>query len=149
MYVGSPALAPFPAADFALDFCRTLTYKHTYKQTYTSHMHTYKYTYISHMHTYRHTYKHTCISHTHACGAAPAYLQELCHSILGEHGRCALCSSTQNKLSILHARTDIRQHLAFSVVGPAVWNKLSVALHLMPTFHSDAFDSMLKTVIFS
>ena len=82
-------------------------------------------------------------------GAAPAYLQELCRSTLGVQGRCALRSSTQGELLVPRARTAFRQHRAFSVVGPMVWNGLPLALRLMPRVYSDAFYCSLKTVLFS
>src|SRR6218665_3513130 len=39
-------------------------------------------------------------------------------------------------LSVPFARTSTRQARACSVVGPSVWNGLSLALRLLPGFHS-------------
>ena len=82
-------------------------------------------------------------------GSAPAYLQELCRSTLDVQGRRALRSSTHGELLVPRARTALRQHRAFSVAGPMVWNGLPLTLRLTPRVHLDAFYSSLKTILFS
>src|SRR5688572_31628700 len=58
-------------------------------------------------------------------------------------------SSTHGEHLVPRARTALRQHRAFSVAGPMVWNGLPLALRLMPRVHSDAFSCSLKTILFS
>ena len=82
-------------------------------------------------------------------GSAPVYLQELCRSTLDVQGRRALRSSTHGELLVPRARTALRQHRAFSVAGPMVWNGLPLTLRLIPRVHLDAFYSSLKTILFS
>src|SRR5678815_4547954 len=70
-------------------------------------------------------------------GSAPVYLQELCRSTLDVHGRRALRSSTHGELLVPGERTALRQHRAFSVAGPMVWNGLPLTCLL---YTSDAAD---------
>jgi len=48
-----------------------------------------------------------------------------------------------------HARTAIKQHRAFSIVGPSVWNSLPSEIHSLPRDLFSSFYKLLKTFIFA
>src|SRR6218665_601866 len=82
-------------------------------------------------------------------GLAPAYLRDLSHITMGIPGRRSLCSIEQGLLLVPFAHTAIMQNRAFSVVGPLLWNGLSLALQLFPRIVSNSFYAHLKTFLFS
>src|SRR6218665_1356382 len=77
-------------------------------------------------------------------GLAPAYLRDLCHTTMGIPGRRSLRSTEQGFLLVPFALTAIMQNRAFSVVGPSLWNGLSLALRLFPRIVSNSFYAHLK-----
>src|SRR6218665_1535090 len=81
-------------------------------------------------------------------GLAPAYLRDLCHTTTVIPGRRSLRSTGQGLLLVPFAHTAIMQNPAFSVVGPSLWNGLSLALRLFPRIVSNSFYAHLKTVLF-
>src|SRR6218665_2542957 len=48
-----------------------------------------------------------------------------------------------------HARTAIKQHRAFSIVGRSVWNSLPSEIRSLPRDLSSSFYKLLKTFIFA
>src|SRR6218665_120046 len=80
---------------------------------------------------------------------APAYFRDLCCPTPGTRGRSLLRSLEQGLLFVPFARTSTTQARAFSVVGPSVWNGLSLSQRLLPRILSDTFYSSLKTLPFS
>ena len=48
---------------------------------------------------------------------------------------------------VAHARTAIKQHRAFSIVGPSVWNSLPSEIRSLPRDLSSSFYRLLKTFI--
>src|SRR6218665_4178857 len=65
-------------------------------------------------------------------GLAPACLRGLCCTTMGIPGRRSLCSTERGFLIIPFAHTTTKQNRVFSVVGPSLWNGLSLALRLYP-----------------
>ena len=65
------------------------------------------------------------------------------------HFNDSVLSGTGGILFVPVARTSTRRTRAFSVVGPSVWNGLTLALRLLPRVHSAAFYSSLKTALLS
>jgi len=82
-------------------------------------------------------------------GLAQSYLRDHCYPTPGTRGRCFLRSMERGVLFIPFSRTSTSQASAFSVVGPSVWNGLSLALRWLTRVHSDTFYSSLKTALFS
>src|SRR6218665_1362037 len=66
-------------------------------------------------------------------GLAPAYFRDLCCPTPGTRGRSSLRLSEQGLLFVSFARTSTTKARAFSVVGPSVWNGLSLS-HCSPGF---------------
>ena len=81
-------------------------------------------------------------------GLALAYLRDLCHTTMGIPGRRSLRSIGQGLLLVPFAHTAIMQNRAFSVVGPSLWNGLSMALQLFHRIVSNSFYAHLKTFLF-
>src|ERR1043165_7109755 len=82
-------------------------------------------------------------------GLAPTYLRDLCCPTVSAQGRRFLRSTEWGMLMVPFACTATKQHCAFSVVGPSLWNGLPLALRLHPRIHAESFYSCLKTVLFS
>src|SRR6218665_3031774 len=57
-------------------------------------------------------------------GIAPTYLLGLFILTSSCTGRHSLRSASRGDFVVSHARTAIKQHMAFSIVGPSVWNSL-------------------------
>src|SRR6218665_2733443 len=57
-------------------------------------------------------------------GIAPTYLLELFTLTSSCTGRQSLRSASRGDFVVPHARTAIKQHRAFSIVGPSAWNSL-------------------------
>src|SRR6218665_1444249 len=57
-------------------------------------------------------------------GIAPTYLLDLCILTSSCTGRQSLHSASRGDFVVPYARTAIKQHRAFSIVGPSVWNSL-------------------------
>src|SRR6218665_1574773 len=76
-------------------------------------------------------------------GIAPTYLLEL--FILTSACSDQLCSASIGDLLVPHARMAIKQHGAFSIVGPSTWNSLPSELHSLPRDLSGSFYKLLKT----
>jgi len=66
---------------------------------------------------------------------------EKCSSI---PGRRSLRSTEQGLLLVPFAHTATMQNRAFSVVGPSLWNGLSLALRLFHRIVSNSFYTRLK-----
>src|SRR6218665_2746809 len=66
----------------------------------------------------------------------------------GNSVRCSLRSTEQGLLLVPFAHTATMQNRAFSVVGPSLWNGLSLALRLFPGIVSNSFYAHLKTFLF-
>src|SRR6218665_3148136 len=81
-------------------------------------------------------------------GLAPAYHRDLCHTTMGIPGRRSLRSTEQGLLLVPFAHTAIMQNRALSVVGPSLWNGLSLALRLFTRIASNSFYAHLKTFLF-
>jgi len=79
---------------------------------------------------------------------ALAYLWDLCCTTMGILGRRSLCSTEQAFLIVPFVHTATKQNSTFSVVGPLLWNGLSVALLLLPGIVSNTFYAHLKTFLF-
>src|SRR6218665_2113340 len=56
----------------------------------------------------------------------------------GNSGRRSLHSTEQGPLLVPFAHTTIMQNRAFSVVGPLLWNRLSLMLQLFPRIVSNS-----------
>jgi len=116
---------------------------HTSIQTYCSNiigcicMHTYN------LCTYRH-YRLSSIVWRCVLGIAPAYLLDLFILTSSCTGRNSLRSASRGDFLAPHARTAIKQHRAFSIVGPSAWNSLPSELRSLPS----SFYKLLKTFIF-
>src|SRR6218665_2836330 len=63
-------------------------------------------------------------------------------------GRQSLRSASRGDFVVPHARTAIKQHKAFSIAGPSVWNSLPSEIRSLPRDLSSSFHKRLKTFIF-
>src|SRR6218665_616 len=81
-------------------------------------------------------------------GIAPTYLLELFILTLSCTGRQSLRSASRGDFVVPHSRTPIKQHRAFSIVGPSVWNSLPSEIRSLPRDLSSSFYKLLKTFIF-
>src|SRR6218665_4016455 len=61
-------------------------------------------------------------------------------------GRQSLRSASRGDFVVPHARTAIKQHRAFSIVGPSVWNSLPSEIRSLP---QDLSSSFYKLLLFS
>src|SRR6218665_99182 len=84
-------------------------------------------------------------------GVAPTYMYLLELFILTSFctGRQSLRSASRGDFVVPHARTAIKQHRAFSIVGPSVWNSLPSEIRSLPQDLSSSFYKLLKTFIFA
>src|SRR6218665_3285659 len=82
-------------------------------------------------------------------GIAPTYLLEPFILISSCTGRQSLRPASRGDFVVLHALTAIKQHRAFSIVGPSVWNSLPSEIRSLPRDLSSSFYKLLKTVIFA
>src|SRR6218665_2343960 len=82
-------------------------------------------------------------------GTAPTYLLELFTLTSSCTGRQSLRSASRGDFVVPHARTAIKQHRAFSIVGPSVWNSLPSEIRSLPRDLSSSFYKLLKTFIFA
>src|SRR6218665_475833 len=76
---------------------------------------------------------------------APAYLVELFILPSPCTGRKSFRSASRGDFLVPHARTAIKQHRAFSIVGPSAWNSLPSELGSLPRDLSSSFYKLLKT----
>jgi len=67
---------------------------------------------------------------------------------MGIPGRRHLRSTEQGLILVPFAHTATMQNRACSVVGPLLWNGLSLALRLFPGIVSNSFYAHLKTFLF-
>ena len=81
-------------------------------------------------------------------GLAPAYLVEFCSPTQSARSFLSLRSADQGLLRVPFARTSTRQKRAFAVVGPSIWNGLSLSIRSLPRTLSQTFLSQLKAVLF-
>src|SRR6218665_2833006 len=77
-------------------------------------------------------------------GIAPTYLLELFTLTLASYGEQSLRSASRGDFVVPHARTAIKQHRAFSIVGPTAWNGLPFQLRSLPRDLSSYFTSSSK-----
>ena len=82
-------------------------------------------------------------------GIAPIYILELFILTSSCTGRQSLRSASRGDFVVPHARTAIKQHRAFSIVGPSVWNSLPSEIRSLPRDLSSSFYKLLKTFIFA
>src|SRR6218665_2541386 len=82
-------------------------------------------------------------------GIAPTYLVELFILTSSCTGRQSLLSASRGDFVVPHARTTIKQHRAFSIVGPSAWNSLPSEIRYLPRDLSSSFYKLLKTFIFA
>src|SRR6218665_325122 len=80
---------------------------------------------------------------------APTYLLGLFILTSSCTGRQSLRSASRGDFVVPHARTAIKQHTAFSIVGPSVWNSLPSEIRSFPRDLSSSFYKLLKTLIFA
>src|SRR6218665_311758 len=64
-------------------------------------------------------------------------------------GRQSLRSASRGDFVVPHARTAIKQHRAFSIVGSSAWNSLASEIRSLPRDLSSSFYQLLKTFIFT
>src|SRR6218665_730033 len=81
-------------------------------------------------------------------GLASTYLRDLCHTTMGIPDRRSLRSTEQGLLLVPFAHITAMQNRAFSVVGPSLWNGLSLVLRLLPRIVANFFYAHLKTFLF-
>src|SRR6218665_4045849 len=79
---------------------------------------------------------------------AYTYLLELFILTSSCSGRQSIRSASRGDFVVPHARTAIKQHRAFSIVGPSVWNSLPSEIRSLPRDLSSSFYKLLKTFIF-
>src|SRR6218665_1034651 len=84
-----------------------------------------------------------------ALGIAPTYLLELFILTSSCTGRQYLRFASRGDFVVTHARTAIKQHRAFSIVGPSLWNSLPPEICSLPRDLSSLFYKLLKTFIFA
>src|SRR6218665_3807685 len=84
-----------------------------------------------------------------ALGIAPTYLLELFIPTSSCTGRQTLRSASRGDFVVPHARTAIKQHRAFAIVGPSLWNSLPPEIRSLPRDLSSSFYKLLKTFIFA
>src|SRR6218665_428509 len=58
-------------------------------------------------------------------------------------------SASRGDFVVPHARTAIKQHRTFSIVGPSLWNSLPPEIRSLPWDLSSSFYKLLKTFIFA
>src|ERR1043165_6928025 len=78
-------------------------------------------------------------------GRAPTYLRELFTLTSACSGRRSLRSASRGDFMVPHTRSTTRQHRAFSIVGPSLWNSLPSDLRSLPRDFSGSFYKLLKT----
>src|SRR6218665_3581305 len=72
-------------------------------------------------------------------GIAPTYLLGLFILTSSCTGRQSLRSASRGDFVVPHAHTAIKQHKAFSIVGPSVWNSLPSQIRSLPRDLSSSF----------
>src|SRR6218665_1311453 len=82
-------------------------------------------------------------------GIVPAYLHDLLILTSSCTGRKSLRSASRGDFLVPRARTAIKQHRAFSIVGPSAWNSLPSQLRSLPRDLSSSFCKLFKTFIFA
>jgi len=82
-------------------------------------------------------------------GIAPTYLLDLFTLTSTCSGRQSLHSASRGDFVVPHDRTAIKQHRAYSIVGPSAWNSLPSELRSLPRDLSSLFYKLLKTFIFA
>src|SRR6218665_3403926 len=81
-------------------------------------------------------------------GNAPSNLLELFILTSACSGRRSLRSASKWDFLVPRARTATIQKMAFSIVGPSVWNGLPSDLRSLPRDISSSFYKLLKTLLF-
>src|SRR6218665_2450072 len=92
-------------------------------------------------------YRLSTIVWRYALGIAPTYLLELFILTSSCTGRQSLRSASRGDFVVPHARTAIKQHRAFSIVGPSPWNSLPPEIRSLPRDFFSLFYKLLKTFI--
>src|SRR6218665_60510 len=82
-------------------------------------------------------------------GIAFTYLLGLFILTSSRTGRQSLRSASRGDFVVPHARTAIKQHRAFSIVGSSVQNSLPSEIRSLPQELSSSFYKLLKTFIFA
>src|SRR6218665_2621437 len=82
-------------------------------------------------------------------GIVPTYLLELFILTSSCTGQQSLRSASRGHFVVPHATKAIKQHRAFSIVGPAAWNTLPSEILSLPRDLSGSFYKLHKTVIFA
>src|SRR6218665_1573098 len=82
-------------------------------------------------------------------GIAPTYFLELFILTSSCTGRQSLRSASSGDFVVPHARIPIKQHRAFLIVCPSVWNSLPSEIRSPPRDLSSSFYKILKTFIFA
>src|SRR6218665_3854594 len=81
-------------------------------------------------------------------GLAPAYLIEFCGPTQSARSSRSLSSADQGLLRGPFTRTSTRQKHTIAVVGPSIWNGISLSIRTLPRTLSWTFLSQLKAVLF-
>ena len=81
-------------------------------------------------------------------GYTPSYVRDLCRSVSDVVARRALRSATTVQLLGPRTRLTARQHRAFSVAVPSIWNDLPSGLRLLPLTNQTVFYKSLKSFFF-
>src|SRR6218665_2481159 len=82
-------------------------------------------------------------------GIAPTYLMELFILTSSCTGGQSLRSASTGDCVVPCARTAIKQHRTFSIVGPSVWNSLPSEIRSLSRDLPGSFYKLLKTFIFA
>src|SRR5688572_13554464 len=77
-------------------------------------------------------------------GCASAYLRDLCRPLWNTAGSRVIRFLLGENSIVPHARSSIRQHRAFSMVGPSIWNGLPLEIRLLPRDSAIAFNKLLN-----
>ena len=96
--------------------------------------------------TFRVQYKLCLMVHASVNGRSPEYITDVLVPMSSLQGRATLRSSTSGSFDVSRTRTGFGER-AFSIAGPAVWNKLSSNLRLM--MDNCKFKRALKAHFFS
>src|SRR6218665_194862 len=81
-------------------------------------------------------------------GCDPSYFTDLCRPVSDLASRRALCSSNRGELLVPRAHSALKQHRAFSVIGPSTYTALPLTLRLLPQNNMSSFCKLLKTFVF-
>jgi len=74
-------------------------------------------------------------------------MTDLCRPVSDLASRRALRSSACGELLVPWARSALKQRQAFSVIGPSIWNELTLKLRLLPRNNVSSFCKLLMTFL--